>query len=135
MDHILVLYRPSRRADTELQRLKGALQRREARVTVLAVVRHEREHSGCCDRRSVLWNGICQELAREDLARAARAMADEIAQLDHVSIPESHAADVITREALVRNADRIVLADPSACGLGALERRRLRRRSPIPVYG
>jgi hypothetical protein len=34
---------------------------------------------------------------------------------------------------LARGADEIVLADPTASGLGPLERRRLRRRSPVPV--
>jgi len=36
-------------------------------------------------------------------------------------------------EALARGADEIVLADPRASGLGRLELRRLRRRSPVAI--
>jgi hypothetical protein len=35
----------------------------------------------------------------------------------------------------MRGADEIVLADPSHSGLRRRERRRLRRRSPVPVTG
>jgi hypothetical protein len=37
------------------------------------------------------------------------------------------------REALARDADEIVLADVRATPLGPLARRRLRRRSPVPI--
>lgn len=45
------------------------------------------------------------------------------------------AVDTLTGEALARGADEIVLVDPTSSGLGPLERRRLRRRSPLPVTG
>ena len=42
-------------------------------------------------------------------------------------------ADAVAREALTRRADEIVLVDPQTSGLGRLDRRRLRRRSAVPV--
>jgi hypothetical protein len=42
------------------------------------------------------------------------------------------ADEALAGEALARGADEIVLADPRA-GLGRLEIRRLRRRSPVAV--
>jgi hypothetical protein len=47
----------------------------------------------------------------------------------------AHPTDALTAEALTRGADEIVLADPSYSGLRRRERRRLRRRSPVPVSG
>jgi hypothetical protein len=41
----------------------------------------------------------------------------------------------LTREALARGADEIVVADPRGSGLGRLERRRLRRVSAVRVFG
>lgn len=134
--HKLVLYRSSRRADAELQGLAEATRERGGRLTVLSLARQESQSRGCCDRRSVLWNRICRELAREDLARAALAIdgAEEV-DLDTLVCTGRHAADSVAREAINRGVDEIVIADPRGSALGALERRRLRRRSPVPVSG
>ena len=133
--HTLVLYRPSARADEALRSLCLAASLRGSVVTVLALAAEERPSSRCCDTRSVLWNQICRDLARDDLARAAQVVEDQ-ARVDFdvlVAAPGRQAVDAVTREALARGADEIVLADPPASGLGRLERRRLRRSSPVPV--
>ena len=82
----------------------------------------------------MLWNRISRELAGEDLARAALATdGAEAVELDTLVCEGRHAADSVAREALDCGADEIVLADPRGSGLSALERRRLRRHSPVPV--
>jgi DNA-binding transcriptional MocR family regulator len=76
-----------------------------------------------------------RSLTRE-LARAHIAVdGDEDVELDVLLCTGLHPADVLTAEALTRGADEIVLADPSHSGLRRRERRRLRRRSPVPVSG
>ena len=134
MAHQLVLYRSSRRADAALHVLAKAARERGGRLTVLSLALQESEARGCCDRRSVLWNRICRELASEDLTRAALATdGAEAVELDTLVCAGRHPADSIAREALDRGADEIVLTDPRGSGLSALERRRLRRHSPVPV--
>jgi hypothetical protein len=54
-------------------------------------------------------------------------------EFDVLAAPDRQVVDAIEREALTRGADEIVLADPSGSPLGGLERRRLRRRSAIPI--
>jgi hypothetical protein len=54
---------------------------------------------------------------------------------DMLVAPSRGAVDTLAGEALARGADEIVLADPRSSGLGRIERRRLRRRSPVPVTG
>ena len=71
-EHALVLYRPSATADAALE----FLSEREARMTVVVLAREETRRHGCCDTRSVLWNRISRDLAREDLSRAADALGD-----------------------------------------------------------
>jgi len=132
--HTLVLYGSSARADSALRRVIEAVRESGGRVTVLSLAPQESESSGCCDRRSVLWNEVCRNLAREDLASASKAVdGDENVELDVLALPGRRRAEVVAREALARRADEIVLADPRTSGLGHLERRRLRRRSPVPV--
>jgi hypothetical protein len=132
--HTLVVYRPSTRADDALRRLCLAARESGTRVTVLAVAREEPASSGCCDTRSVLWNRICRDLAGEHLTRAAEVVGCEGDVDFGVVVAQSrHAVDALTGEAAARAADEIVLADPSASGLGRSERRRLRRSSPVPV--
>jgi hypothetical protein len=134
MAHTLVLYRSSRRADAELRGLAQAARERAGRLTVLSLAVQEPESRGCCDRRTVLWNRICREVASEDLARATLAIdGAQAVTLDTLVCTDRHAADAVARDALTRGVEEIVLADPRGCGLGALERRRLRRRSPVPV--
>jgi hypothetical protein len=103
-------------------------------VTAVRLVAQEPEVQGCCDTRSVLWNEICRDLAREDLARARRAVeGHEGVHLDVVLFSGRRPDRVVVREALARDADEVILADPRATRLGRLARRRLRRTSPVPV--
>jgi hypothetical protein len=131
--HTLVLYRASERADELLRSVCMAARERGSRVTVLALALHERP-SRCCNTRSVYWNEVCRELARDDLARAAQAVDGHAAvDFDLLVAPGHHLVSTLTREAVARGADEIVLADPPRSRLSRLERRRLRRRSPVPV--
>jgi hypothetical protein len=130
--HTLVVYVPSPRADAALRELGRTSSALGGRVTVLRLVAQEPESRGCCDTRSVLWNGISRELAREDLARARSALGGDSAfALEAVAYSGRRAADAVIRQALARDVDEVILAAP----LGPIERRRLRRRSPVPVHG
>jgi hypothetical protein len=60
-------------------------------------------------------------------------MAEQPSSFDTLVCSRRHPADAVAREALVRGADEIVLVDPTASRLRRPERRRLRRRSPVPV--
>jgi hypothetical protein len=132
--HTLVLYGPSARADAALRRVTEAARESGGRVTVLSLVPQEAESSGCCDRRSVLWNEVCRDLAQDDLASAWKAVdGDEAVEFDVLALSGRRSADAVAREALERRADEVVLVDPRRGGLGWLQRRRLRRRSPVPV--
>jgi hypothetical protein len=132
--HSLVVYRTSARADETLRRLWRAAREEGGRVTVIALAAEERTSKGCCDTRSVLWNGLCRDMAREDLARAGLVVEwDSEVDLRVIVAPNSRAPDALAREVTARGADQIVLADPGRTGLGRLELRRLRRRSPVPV--
>jgi len=103
-------------------------------LTVIALAAEEHPSRQCCDTRSVLWNGVCRDMAREDLARAGHVVErDPEVALHVVGTPARRAHDVLADEALARGADEIVLADPRRSGLGRLELRRLRRTSPVPV--
>jgi hypothetical protein len=131
--HTLVVYGSSPRADSVLQELAKAARVEGRRVTVLSLAAEEPD-SGCCDTRSVLWNEICRDLAREQLARASRTLhGTESVEFDVLAYRGRHPADALAREAAARGADEIVLADPAATALGRREQRRLRRRSHIPV--
>lgn len=132
--HTLVLYRSSDRADTALRSVCERARHDASRVTVVALARQEPPRNGCCDTRSVLWNEVCREMASEDLSRASRAVGNQAGvEFEVLAAPDRKLIDAIAREALTRGADEIVLADPRASGLGGLERRRLRRRSAIPI--
>ena len=105
-------------------------------MTVLVLARQEAPRNGCCDTRSVLWNEVCRELATEHLSRASRAAGNQArVEFEVLTAPDRKVVDAIAREAVARGADEIVLADPRGSGLGGRERRRLRRRSPVPVSG
>lgn len=132
--HTLVVYGPSARADAALRQLTEASSERGGRVTAVRLVAQESEAQGCCDTRSVLWNGICRDLAREDLLRARLAVeGHERVHLEVVLFSGRRPDEVVVREALARDADEVVLADPRSTPLGRLARRRLRRTSPVPV--
>ncbi len=132
--HTLVLYRSSDRADTALRSLCQRARDGASRVTVVALARQEDPRNGCCDTRSVLWNEVCRDLANQDLSRASQAVGNQAGvEFEVLTAPDRKVVDAITREAIARGADEIVLANPRASGLGGLERRRLRRRSTIPI--
>jgi nucleotide-binding universal stress UspA family protein len=132
--HTLVLYRSSDRADTALRSLCQRARDGASRVTVVALARQEDPRNGCCDTRSVLWNEVCRDLANQDLSRASQAVGNQAGvEFEVLTAPDRKVVDAITREAIARGADEIVLANPRASGLGGLERRRLRRRSMIPI--
>jgi hypothetical protein len=105
-------------------------------VTVVAWQGRNPERGGCCDTRSTLWNRICRDLAREELSRAQGAVAGS-PRIDFrvLVAPVRDVVGRLTREALARGADEIVVADPRGSGLGRLERRRLRRVSAVRVFG
>jgi hypothetical protein len=133
-DHTLVVYGASPRADSTLRALADTALDDGGRLTVLSLVVQEPETNGCCDTRSVMWNEVQRGMAHENLARARLAVDDHPAvELDLVAFSGRRAADVVIREAVARNADVIVLADARSAPIGALERRRLRRGSPVPV--
>jgi hypothetical protein len=90
---------------------------------------------GPTDRADATLRSVAsRELAGRDLTRAWMTLdGDDDVRLDTIAAAGWHPADTLTAEALARGADEIVLADPGASGLGRLERRRLRRRSPLPV--
>jgi nucleotide-binding universal stress UspA family protein len=125
--HTLVVYRAGERADATLRRLAELARERDGRLTVVALAVEEPASRGCCDTRSVLWNRIARELAREQLAQARAALAENAAEVELAVLAHSgrRVADTLVTEARRREADEIVLADPSSCGLSRRERRRL----------
>lgn len=132
--HTLVVYGPSSRADAALRALTDGAAEQGGRITVVSLLVQEPESRRCCDTRSVLWNDFSRGFAHEDLTRAALAVeGDQAVELDMLPYSGRRAADAVIREALVRDADEIVLADVRATAIGPLERRRLRRKSPLPV--
>jgi hypothetical protein len=132
--HTLVVYQPSERADAALRQVAEEAAESGGRITVLTLMAQEPEGRGCCDTRSVLWNDVCRGLARDDLSTARLAVeGNEAVDLGVLPFSGRGAARAVIREAVDREADAIVLADPRAIPLGPLERRRLRRGSPVPV--
>ena len=132
--HTLVVYGASARADATLRRLVEKTADGGGRVTAVRLVAQESEVRGCCDTRSVLWNEISRDLAREDLSRARLAVEGHGGvQLETVLFSGRRPDEVVVRETLARDADEVVLADPRATPLGRRARRRLNRMSPVPV--
>jgi hypothetical protein len=130
VSHTLVVYRPGQHADGRLRRLAEAARESGGRLTVLTPLAQEPERRGCCDTRSVMWNEVCRDLAQASLAKARRAFAaDDQVEVGVLPFPGRRLADAVIREAVAREADEVALA----ASLGPLERRRLRRRSPVPV--
>jgi hypothetical protein len=129
--HTLLVYGPTDRADAALR----AAALRADTLTVVSLVSEEPTRTARrCNIQSDLWNEISHELAGRDLTRAWMTLdGDDSVRLEAIGSDRWHPADTLAAEALARGADEIVLADPGACGLGRLERRRLRRRSPLPV--
>ena len=129
--HVLVVYGPNAGGDAVLRHLADGALERGGRLSVVKLVPQESEDRRCCDTRSVLWNEISRDLARDDLGRAARAVnGHPDSELAVLYFSGRRAADAVVREALTRNADEVLLA---GAPLGRLARRRLRRISPVPV--
>jgi hypothetical protein len=133
--HTLVVYRASARADASLREAARAARRSGGRLSVVALAPVERQSQArCCDMRSVMWNGIQRELADADLAKARLAVDDDPA-VDLRVLPYEGlgAGEAVARHAADTGVQRIVLADARTAGLGRWARRRLRRRSTVPV--
>jgi hypothetical protein len=132
--HTVVVYGASARGDAALREAARVTRSHGGRLSVVALASIEPEHARCCDLRSAMWNGIQRELAASQLAQARLAVDDDasvdLRVLGYLGLgaPRAiagHAADLA--------AERIVLADPRAAGLGRLALRRLRRLSAVPV--
>jgi hypothetical protein len=134
VSHTVVIYGASESADSVLGGLTRAASERGGRLTVLALAVEEPEGRGCCDTRSVLWNGIAREFAENDLARARMAVEDVLQgggspielRFEVLTHGGRRLGEVVEREALRRGASELVVADPRACGLSRREQRRLR---------
>ena len=124
--NVLIVYRPSERADLELREIARRVAERGGRLTVAALALKEATGRGCCDTRSVLWNRFTSEFAQEDLARARVALDDpddvEFAVVTHSG---RRVADAIVDVARLRGADEIVVTDAKSSALSRRERRRL----------
>ena len=130
----LVVYGGSARGDASLREAARVTRRRGGRLSVVALAPVEPEHARCCDMRSVLWNGVQRELAESELAKARLAVDDDpTVDLTVLGYLGLRAADAIAGHAAELDADRIVVADARAAGLGRWAQRRLRRRSVVPV--
>jgi hypothetical protein len=130
----LVVYGASARGDAALRDAARVARRRGGRLSVVALASVEPEHARCCDMQSAMWNGVERELARSQLAQARLAVDDdEAVDLEVLGYLGLGAPKAIAGRAADLDAERIVLADPRAAGLGRLARRRLRRRSAAPV--
>jgi hypothetical protein len=132
--HTLAVYGSSRRGDAALRKISRVARGRGDRLTIVSVAYQEAGIARRCGLHSSVWNEICRELAQDDLEKAFAAVdRDEGVELAVVIHTGRHPADALVDQARARGADEIILVDPHASGLGALERRRLRRRSPVPV--
>ena len=133
MSHTLVIYGASESADAALAECTRAASEHDGQLTVLALAVEEPEGRGCCDTRSVLWNGIAREFAEKDLARARIAVEDVLSgehgtievRFEILAHGGRRIGETVEREALRRGASELVVADPRACGLSRRERRRL----------
>lgn len=132
MGHTLVIYRASERADAALRELARVARERDGRLTVLALAVEEPVSRRCCDTRSVLWNGVERGFAEQDLARA-RVAVDDAAEVEFGFLAHSgrRVSEAVAREARLRGADEIVVADPRSSGLSRRQQRRLTTLNPV----
>jgi nucleotide-binding universal stress UspA family protein len=72
--HVLVACEGSRQGDEAVRQAADMAARMGAHLSLIAVAVTEQAHTGCCDLRSVYWNGVEQELAARDVARARRLL-------------------------------------------------------------
>ena len=131
-----MVYGASEAADTTLRETAHAAQREGRRLSVVALALVEPQKARCCGIGPVFWNGVQRELAQSELARARLVVDDDVAvDLNVLGYEGLGAAAAIAGRATDLGAERILLADPRAAGLGRWARRRLRRISPLPVSG
>jgi len=124
-EHILVLCEDSLRGAAAIQQAAELAARADARLTVVAVAVTEPEDTGCCDTRSVYWNGVVRELAARDLDRARSLIgADAVAEFKLVM--ERSVAGALALEAQRSRADMIVV--PAARGIHPWSRSRRARQ-------
>ena len=126
----LVVYAPSTRGDASLREAVRA----GGPLSVVALAPEERRRPACCGMQSGYWNGVQREMAESVLARARLAAEDaEDVTLSVLAFDVLHPERDIARHAAGVGADRIVLADARASGLGRRAVRRLRERAASPV--
>ncbi len=75
--HVLVAYEPSRSGEDAVRRAAELAAESGARLTVVTVAVSEPTDRKCCDTRSVYWNGVLRELARDELSRAVVAVGSD----------------------------------------------------------
>ena len=124
-EHILVLCENSPRGAAAIQQAAELAARADARLTVVAVAVTESEDKGCCDTRSVYWNGVVRELAARDLDRARSLVGAGAAAEFRLVIERSDAA-ALALEAQRSAADMIVV--PSTRGIHPWSRSRRARQ-------
>jgi K+-sensing histidine kinase KdpD len=105
--HVLAVYEPGRHGDESVRRAAGIASEAGARLTVVTVAVAEPTDQGCCDTRSVYWNGVVRELAADELARA-RALVDANAA-DFRVVSGRSVASAVAHEAERCGADTVVL--------------------------
>ena len=123
--HVLVLFEDSRRGAAALRHAAELAAGADARLIVVAVAVIESEDTGCCDTRSVYWNGVVRELAAKDLDRA-RSLLGEGTVADFRLVIERSVAAALALEAQRSGADMIVV--PSTRGIHPWSRSRRARQ-------
>jgi hypothetical protein len=130
----LVIYGASPHGDASLREAARVARRTGKRLAVVALALQEPDRRRCCDLKSGYWNRLMREMAQADLAKARLALDDDPSvRLDVLGFSGTRAPDAIADYAAELEAERIVVADARAAGLGRRALRRLRRRSALPV--
>lgn len=124
-EHILVLYEGSRRGAAAVRHGAELAAGADARLTVVAVAVTESEDTGCCDTRSVYWNGVVRELAARDLDRA-RSLVGAGAGAEFRVVTDRSVPAALALEAERSRADMIVV--PSTRGIHPWSRSRRARQ-------
>jgi hypothetical protein len=129
----LLVYAPSARGDAAL---RDELRSGEP-VTVVSLAAEERPLRACCGIQSAFWNQVQREMAESELARARLAVEDctspDGVTLRVLAYEAGRPVRAIARHAAALGAERVVLADARASGLGRRLVRRLRGRCAAPV--
>jgi hypothetical protein len=130
----LVVYGASARGDALLREAARKARRSGERLTVMALAYQEPVRVRCCNFQSAYWNEVQRGMAESELVKARLAVDDDPSvEFAVLGYEGARAADAVAGQAEHLGAQRIVLADPRAAGLGRRALRRLRLRSPVPV--